>query len=136
MAGVRPAPYREVSWTAECFAVSSPSGAASGCADRPIALEDAVIEHLDVEGILGFAESVLCDASRLWEHAKPEHKRRLQRILFPQGVVFVPDQRRDSSGAGMIPTQAMCLAFGGLPILGEGESTMVALRGFEPRSDG
>ena len=41
---------------------------------------------------LWFAETVLTDASRLWEHATPDHKRRLQRVLFPEGVTYEPGQ--------------------------------------------
>ena len=97
------------------------------------ALAETVIEHLDVEGILGFAETVLTDESRMWEHAKPEHKRRLQRALLPEGVVF------EHAGAGRpegLRTPATCRAFFGLGDFADPGSAMVALRGFEPRSDG
>ncbi len=94
------------------------------------ALGDTVVEHLDVERIIGFAEGVICEASRVWEHATPDHKRRLQRTLFPEGVTYEPGAR------GGLRTAATCLAFNGLGDSAGPESALVALRGFEPRSDG
>ena len=121
-------------------------------------LEDAVCDHLDVEGVLGFAERVLTDASRLWEHGSPDHKRRLQRTLFPEGVAYEAQEP-----GGFARTVVTCLAFGvsrdwnpeaspmvpetartaatTSPLNGLGDfcdpaSALVALRGFEPRSDG
>jgi DNA invertase Pin-like site-specific DNA recombinase len=94
------------------------------------ALGGTVVEHLDVERILAFAEGVLCDASRLWERSTGEVRRRLQKALFPAGVTYEPGE------GGGLRTAVTCLAFAGLRDSGEAESAMVALRGFEPRSDG
>ena len=101
-----------------------------GLAVAEATLAETVVEHLDVEATLGYAETVLCDASRLWEHASADHKRRLQRTLFPQGVVYVPGPPEQ------LQTPATCLAFNGLDSPRAVESALVALRGFEPRSDG
>lgn len=95
-----------------------------------VALADAVVDHLDVEGILGFMEAILADVSRMWENALPDQKRRLQRTLFPEGVTYEP------GSPGRLRTPVTCLAFNGLATPHEAESAMVALRGFEPRFDG
>ena len=45
-------------------------------------------EEFDVEGILAFAERVLPRASDLWVQASLDQRQRLQRLFFPDGVVF------------------------------------------------
>jgi hypothetical protein len=42
-----------------------------------IELEDAKLDEIDLEGVLGFAEHVLTNAARLWMEAAPEQKTRL-----------------------------------------------------------
>ena len=112
------------------------------------ALQNTVIEHLDVERIMGFAEGVLTDASRVWERATGSQRRRLQATLFPVGVTYEPPNRQPGSHIGAneednaerahprLRTAVTCLAFNGLGDACDVESTMVAVRGFEPRSDG
>jgi hypothetical protein len=51
-------------------------------------LHECALAELDVEGILGFAATVLENAAKPWTHADPMQKLRLQRALFPQGLVF------------------------------------------------
>ena len=53
-----------------------------------IELEDARVEEIDVEGLLGFAEHVLGAAAGLWLEAPADAKQRLQRALFPEGLRF------------------------------------------------
>jgi DNA invertase Pin-like site-specific DNA recombinase len=67
-----------------------------------IELEDARLEELDVEGLLGFAEHLLHNAARLWMEAELDQKQRLQRVLFPLGLRF-----RD----GAFGTATTCMAF-------------------------
>jgi hypothetical protein len=43
------------------------------------------VEELDMEGILGFAERVLPNASTLWVQASLDQKQRLQQLFFPDG---------------------------------------------------
>jgi hypothetical protein len=50
-------------------------------------LEDARVEEFDLEGVLGFAEYVLCDASRLWFDASLEQRQRLQGDLSRRTAV-------------------------------------------------
>jgi hypothetical protein len=53
-----------------------------------IELEEARLEEIDVEGLLGFAEHVLGNAARLWLDATADQRQRLQRVLFPRRVVI------------------------------------------------
>ena len=118
-------------FSANRLAAPAASSAASECAHQTCnRLGGTVIEHLDVERILAFAEGVLTDASRVWERATGEQRRRLQLTLFPAGVTYEPREE------GRPRIAVTCLAFNALATPREAESTMVALRGFEPRFDG
>jgi len=46
----------------------------------------AKLEGYDVESVLGFAEHIILNASRLWLEASSDQKERLQKVLFPRGV--------------------------------------------------
>ena len=86
-------------------------------------LEDARLEEIDVEGLLGFAEHVLANAARLWTEASAEQKQRLQSVLFPEGL-----RLRD----GRFGTALTCLAFTQLAEIQTRESGMASPTGFEP----
>src|SRR5439155_24421172 len=87
------------------------------------ALQATAIEHLDVERILGFAEGVLTDAARIWEHASGPQRRRLQATLFADGLTYEPPKLArgreiaasatiDAEGVrGRLRTGTICLAF-------------------------
>ena len=118
-------------FSANRLAAPGASSAASECAHQTCnRLGGTIIAHLDAERILAFAEGVLTDASRVWERATGEQWRRLQLTLFPAGVTYEPREE------GRPRTAVTCLAFNALATPREAESTMVALRGFEPRFDG
>ena len=51
-------------------------------------LSDAVLNKLDVEGVLAFAEHALANAARLWLELGPGQKQEFQRVMFPQGTPF------------------------------------------------
>jgi len=53
-----------------------------------MAENDAKLEGYDVESVLNFAAHVILNASRLWLESSSEQKERLQKVLFPKGVVF------------------------------------------------
>ena len=53
-----------------------------------IELSDAVLDDLDVEGVLGFAEHVMTNAARLWAELGIDGKQALQQALFPEGLSF------------------------------------------------
>ena len=86
-------------------------------------LSDAVTGHLDVEGILGFAEYLLTDVSRLWIEMPLDQKQRLQKVLFPEGLKF------DGVKFG---TAVTCLAFKQLAESEGGKSSLASPEGFEP----
>jgi DNA invertase Pin-like site-specific DNA recombinase len=88
-----------------------------------IELEDARLEEIDVEGLLGFAEHVLGNAARLWLDATADQRQRLQRVLFPQGLRF-----RD----GRFGTAVTCLAFAQLAEVENRKSGLASPTGFEP----
>ncbi len=81
---------------------------------------DARLEELDVEGILGFAETVISNAARLWSDATLEQKQRLQAVLFPDGLRF------DGKKFG---TAVTCLAFSRLQRIAGVESGVASPNG-------
>ena len=87
--------------------------------------EEVKVEELDVEGLLAFAQHVLMDAARLWEQAAPDQKQRLQRVVFPQGLVF------DGTGFG---TPVTCLAFMESALPAGVDGAVASPTGFEPLS--
>jgi hypothetical protein len=41
-----------------------------------------------LEGAVEFAQYVLLNAARIWSESSPEQKQRLQKLIFPSGVLF------------------------------------------------
>ena len=96
--------------------------------DRAIAeaeteLSATYTDDLDVDGLLTFAESVFVNAASLWRQSALDQKQRLQRVFFPEGLLF------DGTG---IRTTAMCLAFSYLLGAGVEKDGMASPTGFEP----
>ena len=86
-------------------------------------LHHASLEDLDLEAALGFANHVLTRTSTLWEAADPSQKRRLQTLIFPEGLTF---------DGNALETPATALIF---RLLGPNQNTEVDLveqKGFEP----
>jgi hypothetical protein len=50
------------------------------------------MDEYDVEGLLGFAEHVVLNASSLWREADYQKKQILQRTLFPQNISYLDNQ--------------------------------------------
>ena len=88
--------------------------------------EVATEEHLDVDAVLSFAEHVLTNAARLWEHASPEHKVRLQRVLFPEGLAW--------EASGKFETAPTSSAFTELRAIAGCRARLASPTGFEPVS--
>jgi hypothetical protein len=65
-------------------------------------LNDAVLDQLDIDGVLAFAEHVVTNSARLWTELELVQKQRLQQVLFPEGLRF------DGERFG---TAVTCLAF-------------------------
>jgi hypothetical protein len=79
-------------------------------------LSDSRVEQFDIDSALAKAISVLNNASALWADASLEDRRRLQEVLFPQGLVW--------DGAGF-QTPVTCLSFYHLaPIEGSGRAPL------------
>ena len=86
-------------------------------------LRDAELEDFDMEAALGFARHLLTRTYKLWDTATSEQKRRLQKLIFPEGVTF------DGEALG---TQVTSLLFSYLGAIETGREGLVAHTGFEP----
>jgi site-specific DNA recombinase len=86
-------------------------------------LHDAALEDLDLEAALGFANHVLTRTSTLWEAATSDQKRRLQTLIFPEGLTF------DGKALG---TPATAFIFRLLAPGQAGLEELVEQKGFEP----
>jgi len=65
-------------------------------------LQDARIDRIDVEGVLGFAEHLMANTARVWMEGTLSQRQHIQVAIFPEGLPF------DGLGFGTAPT---CLAF-------------------------
>ena len=83
-------------------------------------LNDAVLDQLDIDGVLAFAEHVVTNAARLWTELDLVQKQRLQQVLFPEGLRF------DGEKFG---TAVTCLAFKKLDEGGGANSGVASPRG-------
>lgn len=68
-------------------------------------LQDARVEELDIDAVIGYAEQLLVNAARMWTDASVAQKQRIQQAIFPQGLSFEGDCFR---------TAPTCLAFNAL----------------------
>lgn len=84
---------------------------------------DARADHLDIEGLLAFAEHLLTNAATLWMSLDLGQKQELQRVLFPNGLEF------DGEKFG---TAVTCMAFKKLDGTGGSNSSMASPAGLEP----
>jgi len=57
-----------------------------------VRLDEAKMEELDVNGVLGFAEHVMLNASKMWPEADLEKRGILQRTFFPQNISYLDGQ--------------------------------------------
>lgn len=89
-----------------------------------LALQEAVFEDFDVDGIFHFAQHVLTDAARIWVEMEPAVKRRFEKHLYPAGLAYEPD--------GGFRTAPSSFLFKPLELPREGASSVVAPTGFEP----
>jgi hypothetical protein len=63
--------------------------------------DNAKLEEIGVEGVLGFVDHLIANAGRLWLEAPADQGQRLQRVLFPQRLRLK---------ASRIATTVTCLA--------------------------
>jgi hypothetical protein len=78
---------------------------------------------LDVEAAVVFVQYVVLNAARLWAEAGADQKQRLQKVIFPEGVLF-------SDGA--YRTTATSMIFFELEEVSCQKESLVALTGIEP----
>ena len=86
---------------------------------------DSRLEELNLEAALNFATNALSNAAAFWKQCSPEQKQRLQRILFPDGLIFDGESYR---------TTTTCLAFSYLQAISSGDSSLASRTGIEPVS--
>ena len=87
---------------------------------------DDELEQFDVEAALNFARRLLSQPDRWWGEASPEDKIRLQKALFPNGLLV--DEALQFSTDPTLHDSVTYLLFGG------GASDMASPTGFEPVS--
>ena len=77
------------------------------------------LDELDVEGVLEFAEYVVLNAGRMWSEFSLEQRRKMQKVLFPEGLIY--------DGAAF-RTPATCLFFRDLEASQSADDEVVALK--------
>ena len=85
---------------------------------------DEELESLDIQAVLASAEYVLCDAWELWKRLPFEEKKRLNDLLFPEGV--------ECTENGELRTPSTNVALEVCDMLVAGDSPMAPPRGIEP----
>ena len=84
-----------------------------------------VTKEIDIEGVLGFAESVILNARRMWTEGTLEQRQRLQKVVFPKGVTY-----SNLAGFGTVETS---LFFRWLAVVREKKYALASPTGFEPK---
>jgi hypothetical protein len=87
------------------------------------AAQDAVVDHIEIEAVITYAQRLLGDISTLWQDGAAEDRVRFQAIIFPDGLEY-------SSHSGF-RTHASCSIFEPLQSHLETESTLVSPKRFE-----
>jgi hypothetical protein len=87
-------------------------------------LRDAAMEDFDMEASPGFARAVMTRTYQLWEEADPDQKRRLQKLIFPEGVSFDGEAHGEALGT---PVAALIFSVLG-PEMTAGEHLVDQLR--------
>ena len=90
-----------------------------------IELNEIRSEELDIDAVLNFANHVLTNAARLWLEFDGERRRRLQSVLFPDGVVFDGEEFR---------TEATVCIFNDIREISSATGGLASPTGFEPVS--
>ena len=85
---------------------------------------DEALEALDIEAVLASAEYVLGDAWELWKRLPDEERKRLNELLFPEGVEMAEN--------GQLRTPVTNVAIEVCDRLAAGKSPVAPPRGVEP----
>lgn len=86
-------------------------------------MEAAILQEMEVEGLLRYAEFLASNVVRIWRDANTEQKQRVQSIIFPEGVRF---------NAGRFGTAPTSLFFKRIEPNSADGSQVVTPEGFEP----
>jgi site-specific DNA recombinase len=87
-------------------------------------IHDARLEELDIEEVLEFAQHVLGNAAHLWLESSIDQRQRLQKVLFPTGLAYHPE-----NGFGTAVTGSM---FNVLTDFSGEKTRLASPAGFEP----
>jgi site-specific DNA recombinase len=88
------------------------------------AAQDAVVDHIEIEAVITYAQRLLGNFSTLWQDGTAEDRVQFQAIIFPNGLEYSPDTG--------FRTHASCSVFEPLQSFLATESTLVSPMGFEP----
>jgi DNA invertase Pin-like site-specific DNA recombinase len=81
------------------------------------------VDQLDIEAVLSFAEKIIGNPARLWLDSTLEHRQRLQKTLFPDGISFDGEEFRTDT------TPLFFCLLGGVAA---SNASMASPTGFEP----
>jgi site-specific DNA recombinase len=84
---------------------------------------DAQLDELDIAAAVNFTQYVLLNGARLWTESGPDQKQRLQKLIFPEGVLFAD---------GVYRTTATSMIFLELEKIQAEKEGLVALPRIEP----
>lgn len=84
-----------------------------------VARRAALIDEIDIEAVLAFAEHLALRADRLWMAASLDERQRLQKVLFPDGITIRENR--------LIRTQPSLLLFNSWDETANGGSRWCAL---------
>ena len=59
-----------------------------------VELSESRLDDLDIDAALKYCDQILHRADRLWLDAGLDQQQRFQRLLFPEGLDFAPQNRR------------------------------------------
>ena len=86
-------------------------------------LHESRINHIDVKGVLAFAEHLVSNLASIWIEASLTQRQEIQSAIFPNGLPF------DGQSFG---TATTCLMFNGLASFSSIKNRVASPTGFEP----
>ena len=87
---------------------------------------DLKVDESDFAECVQYCKFFLANVAKLWEESNLTQRQRFQNFIFPAGITVVD---------GTIRTKETALIFSHFQAKTKAEYKLVALRGFEPRSD-
>ncbi len=93
---------------------------------KRIALSDLKVDESDFSECVQYCKLFLANTAKLWEEGNLTQRQRFQNLIFPTGITFDGETIR---------TKETALIYAHFQAKTKAEYHLVALRGFEPRSD-